>query len=143
MENLKQFGVVREVRGKGILLGVELVKDTHTPEPFPELGMQLKKTVLKSGIILRINPCWFAVSPALIATEAQLDEMCRLIEKSLAEALEQVCEPSLGKGTGNLGRSRMISLARQTINNARNRQKCNGFNAGAASSGEVVMETNQ
>jgi adenosylmethionine-8-amino-7-oxononanoate aminotransferase len=82
--------VVREVRGKGILRGVELVKDTRTMQPFPELGMALKKTALKNGIILRVDPSWFAVSPPLIAEEADLEEMCELIEKSLREALEIV-----------------------------------------------------
>ena len=90
LERLRTYGVVREVRGKGTLLGVELVRDTHTNEPFPELGIALKKTALKNGLILRVDPSWFAVSPALVATEPQLDEMCGLIEKSLAEALEQV-----------------------------------------------------
>lgn len=92
LERLKQYGVVREVRGKGILLGVELVKDTRTLEPFPELGTALKKTALKNGLILRVDPCWFAVAPALIASESELDEMCGLIEKSLVEAMEQVAQ---------------------------------------------------
>ena len=30
LSTLKKYGVVREVRGKGILLGVELVKDEKT-----------------------------------------------------------------------------------------------------------------
>jgi adenosylmethionine-8-amino-7-oxononanoate aminotransferase len=88
LERLKQYGVVREVRGKGILRGVELVKNTRTMEPFPELGSMLKKTALKNGLIMRIDPTWFAVSPALIAEEADLDEMCGLIETSLVQALE-------------------------------------------------------
>lgn len=90
LEGLKKYGVVREVRGKGILLGVELVKDIRTLEPFPELGTALKKAALKNGIILRVDPSWFAVSPALVATDAELDEMCELIEKSFVAALEQV-----------------------------------------------------
>jgi len=90
LEGLKKYGVVREVRGKGILLGVELVKDTRTLKPFPELGIALKKTALKNGLIMRVDPSWFAVAPALIASESELDEMCGLIEKSLVEAMEQV-----------------------------------------------------
>jgi len=90
LEGLKKYGVVREVRGKGVLLGVELVKDTATLEPFPELGAALKRTAIENGIILRIDPSWFAVSPALIASEDELDEMCGLIETSLVEALDQV-----------------------------------------------------
>ena len=87
---LKKYGVVREVRGKGILLGVEFVKDTRTMEPFPELGKELKKTALENGIILRIDPNWFAVAPPLIAEESDIDEMCDLIDASLRSALNRV-----------------------------------------------------
>lgn len=90
LERLKSFGVVREVRGKGVLLGVELVKDPATMEPFPELGAALKRTAIENGVILRIDPSWFAVAPPLIAEESDLDEMCELIEKSLADALRLV-----------------------------------------------------
>ncbi|NIS75683.1 MAG: ornithine--oxo-acid transaminase, partial [Deltaproteobacteria bacterium] len=50
LEGLKRYGVVREIRGKGVLLGVELVKSTKKMEPFPEgkkLGNALKKTAIK------------------------------------------------------------------------------------------------
>ena len=87
---LKKYGVVREIRGKGILLGVELVKDTKNMQPFPELGNELKKTALEKGIILRVDPSWFAVAPPLIAEEQDIDEMCDLIDSSLRLALDRV-----------------------------------------------------
>jgi len=90
LECLKKYGVVREVRGKGVLRGVELVKDTRTMQPFPELVKAMKKTALKNGIIMRTDPTWFAVCPPLIADEAAIDEMCALIEKSLTDALALV-----------------------------------------------------
>ena len=90
LQGLKKYGVVREVRGKGILLGVELVKDTAKNEPFPELGNALKKTAIENSLIMRIDPTWFAVAPALIAEESDIDEMFELIEKSLKDALEIV-----------------------------------------------------
>ena len=93
LEGLKKYGVVREVRGKGILRGVEFVKDSGTMKPFPpgaKLGEALKKTAIKHGIILRIDPDWFAVAPPLIAEESDIDEMIDLIEKSLSEALSMV-----------------------------------------------------
>ena len=90
LERLKRYGVVREVRGRGILLGVELVKDTRSNEPFPELGNSLKRTALENGLILRVDPSWFAVAPALTAEREQLDEMCDLIERSLVAALDRV-----------------------------------------------------
>jgi adenosylmethionine-8-amino-7-oxononanoate aminotransferase len=90
LKKLKRYGVVREVRGKGLLLGVELVKNTETMTPYPELGQALKRTTLQNGLILRIDPSWFAVAPALIATESDIDELGDLIEKSLVDALKQV-----------------------------------------------------
>ena len=87
LAKLQKYDVVREVRGKGILLGVELVRDTRSMAPFPELGNALKQTALENGLIMRIDPSWFAVAPALIAEESDLDEMCDLIEKSLLQAL--------------------------------------------------------
>jgi adenosylmethionine-8-amino-7-oxononanoate aminotransferase len=90
LETLKRHGVVREVRGKGILRGVELVKDTRTMEPFPELGAMLKRTALDNGIILRVDPSWFAVAPAITCGAGQIDEMFELIEKSLVEALNRI-----------------------------------------------------
>ena len=90
LEGLKSLGVVREVRGKGLLRGVELVKDTSSLKPFPELGRALKKTALQNGVILRVDPSWFAVVPALIIDKPQVDELFDLVEKSLKDALDQV-----------------------------------------------------
>ncbi len=93
LEGLKSLGVVREIRGKGVLRGVELVKDAVTMEQFPigkKLGTALKKTSIENGLIMRIDPDWFAVCPPLIAEESDLDELCELIKKSLKEALDLV-----------------------------------------------------
>jgi len=93
LEELKKYSVVREVRGKGTLLGVELVQDTKTMKPFPEgmkLGNALKETAAENGLIMRIAPDWFAVSPALIAEKEHIDEMCDLIEKSLKQAIDKI-----------------------------------------------------
>jgi len=90
LADLKKYGVVREIRGKGVLLGVELVKDTSSMEPFAQLGKELKRTALEQGLILRVDPSWFAVAPPLIAEEKDLDEMCDLIDASLRTALDRV-----------------------------------------------------
>jgi adenosylmethionine-8-amino-7-oxononanoate aminotransferase len=93
LEGLKKYGVIREVRGKGILLGVELVEDPVTNRPFPEgrkLGTALKRTALDNGIILRIDADWFAIAPPLVTTDEEAAEMCDRIESSLKQALDMV-----------------------------------------------------
>jgi len=97
LEGLKRLGVVREVRGKGLLLGVELVEDPVASRPYPEgrkLGDALKKTALANGLIMRIDPDWFAVSPPLIVGESDLDELTALVEKSLRQAMDKVARPA-------------------------------------------------
>lgn len=91
LEELKKYEVIREVRGKGVLLGVELVEDAKTNKPFPEgnkLGNALKRTAIENGIIMRVDPDWFAVAPPIISTDEEIEEMCDLIEKSLVDALK-------------------------------------------------------
>jgi adenosylmethionine-8-amino-7-oxononanoate aminotransferase len=90
LEGLKKYGVVREVRGRGLIRGVEFVKDTNGLQPFPELGMALKKTALQNGLIIRVDPTWFAVVPALVISKDEVDEMYELIDRSLQEALAMV-----------------------------------------------------
>jgi len=90
LEGLKKHGVIREVRGKGMLRGVELMHDSQGMQPFPELGRALKRTSINNGLVMRVDPNWFAVAPALIAEKSDIDEMVDLIERSLLDALEQV-----------------------------------------------------
>lgn len=87
---LKKLGVIREIRGKGLILGVELVRDIQSMNPFPELGIVLKQTALENGLILRVDPTWFALAPALVITEGEIDEMFDLLEQSLEDALQRV-----------------------------------------------------
>lgn len=81
---LARFGIVREIRGRGLLLGVEFCA------PYQELGKAMKRAALENGLILRVDPGWFAVAPPLITTDEELREMCDLIEKSLQDALARM-----------------------------------------------------
>lgn len=93
LQQLQKLGVVREVRGRGVLLGVELVRDSERNEMWPadkKLGNALKKMALKHGLIMRIDADWFSVCPPLVAEEADIDEMYDRIEQSLKDALEIV-----------------------------------------------------
>ena len=75
LEGLERFGI-REVRGRGLLLGVDL-GDT-------DLGVQFGRECLKRGLIVRADPDWFALAPPLISTEAHIDEMAGIVEDAMA-----------------------------------------------------------
>ena len=79
LEALRGAGVVREVRGRGVLLGVELTD--------PRVGAALARRAVGDGVILRVDPGWFAIAPALTAGRGELDAICDRIEASLQAAI--------------------------------------------------------
>ena len=64
LEKIKEeHPIVGEVRGKGCLLGIELVKDRKTKEPFVEAGRMVYQEAFRRGLawvpadhILRLSP---------------------------------------------------------------------------------------
>jgi adenosylmethionine-8-amino-7-oxononanoate aminotransferase len=85
--------VIGEIRGKGLLLGVEFVKDRKTKEQFKnKFGTQVGETALKEGLLLRYNPNWIAFGPPLIIKEDELDTMIRIFRMSLEKTMEQTKE---------------------------------------------------
>lgn len=54
LESLKKFSVVGDVRGKGLLYGIEFVRDPRTREPFPadaRIGARIQADALESGVM--------------------------------------------------------------------------------------------
>lgn len=54
LEPLKRFSVVGEIRGLGLLCGVELVRDSKTREPFPpdaRIAARLADDILEAGVM--------------------------------------------------------------------------------------------
>ena len=85
----EETGIIREIRGRGLLLGVEVEEDPVAHKPFPNkcFGGFLKQTARDNGLVMRIGPDWFAVAPPLISTDAEIDDLCGRIEKSVRDAL--------------------------------------------------------
>ena len=84
---LKEHSIVKEVRGKGLLMGMEMVKDKAKDEPF-EYGdpiiKSLNKKLIDKGLLTRAEP-YLYVSPPLSITKSEVDEMVTIIDESISE----------------------------------------------------------
>ena len=80
--------VIGDVRGKGLFVGMELVKDRQTKEPVDEsVSMRVAADCAAQGVLIgRTNRSFrefnntLALSPALIATKDDLDEVLAALD---------------------------------------------------------------
>jgi adenosylmethionine-8-amino-7-oxononanoate aminotransferase len=90
LQRLVQLGIVGEVRGKGLLAGVELVKNPATKQQFGDdvaIGVRIGKKALEKGLLIRFDPHWIAFAPPLIITEAEVTQMIDIAVESAKEVL--------------------------------------------------------
>jgi adenosylmethionine-8-amino-7-oxononanoate aminotransferase len=86
----KKHGIIGDIRGKGLLQGIEFVRNPKTKEPFPQdvaFGLRVGRRALDNGLLCRFDPHWLAFGPPLVVTSEQLDEMVELLDRSIGEAL--------------------------------------------------------
>lgn len=91
----KKHGMIGDIRGKGLLQGIEFVKDLKTKERFalnPPLGVRIGKRALANGLLCRFDPHWLAFGPALNITSEQLEEMLALLDRSIGEVLSDLVQ---------------------------------------------------
>jgi 4-aminobutyrate aminotransferase len=78
---------VGDVRGRGLVMGVELVKDKQTKEPAPELTKQLIDAAAQNGLLIGSVGIFgnvIRVAPPLVISEDEAVESLDLFERSLA-----------------------------------------------------------
>lgn len=79
---------VGEVRGLGLMIGVEMVWDRETREPAPELAGRVVVELLRRGVLLLGGGIYgnvLSFSPPFVITEEQLDAALRLLATVLGE----------------------------------------------------------
>jgi adenosylmethionine-8-amino-7-oxononanoate aminotransferase len=89
----RRHPTVGDVRGDGMLLGLELVKDRATRERFGDevaFGNRVATAARKRGLLLRASPWFTAVGPPLTATRAEIDELVEILDAALEEAESSV-----------------------------------------------------
>jgi len=95
---LERFDEVGDVRGRGYFLGVELVRDRVTKQPFPReraISHEIGRCAFENGLIC--YPCagnagdgtgdTIIIAPPFNATDAQLAELVDKLAKSVGQVL--------------------------------------------------------
>src|SRR3954470_6440184 len=86
----EKYGVIGDVRGKGLFQGIEFVRDPATKEPFPQemaFGVRVGRRALESGLLCRFDPHWIAFGPPLVVSAEQVDEMVDVLDRSIDDVL--------------------------------------------------------
>jgi diaminobutyrate-2-oxoglutarate transaminase len=81
--------IVGEARGRGLMIGLELVNDRETKEPAPELARQVRTACHQRGLLIEVGGHYSNVArflPPLILTE----ELARKGVEIVADAVREV-----------------------------------------------------
>lgn len=86
MQKMKEeHPIIGDVKGKGFLLGMELVKDKSTKEPFDEAGKLVYQKAFRKGLAWIPAGHILRMSPPLIMDQKYADMGLDMIEESIAE----------------------------------------------------------
>ena len=91
---------IGDVRGLGLLTGVELVTDRATRERFPaalEVGVRIRDEARRRGLLVRASHWMFVLAPPLTVSDAEVDEILGI----LGEACDAVL-PAIPAAAGTL-----------------------------------------
>ncbi len=87
-----RFPLIGDVRGAGLLQGVELVRERATRTPFgtERPGKVLDRLLRERGLLLRCGDDFVVFAPPLVVTPADIDAMCAIFEEALALAQQRL-----------------------------------------------------
>ena len=84
IEPLASHHLVGDIRGAGLLIGVELTPD------HPDLATTVAAAAERRGVLFRVMGNTLGISPPYIATTAELDHVASVLHDSIAEAASEL-----------------------------------------------------
>lgn len=94
LEELKEdHELIGDVRGKGLMVGVELVRDRETKEPAVQEVSRVREEARKKGILVGsggVKRCTIRFQPPLVITQEELDRALTVIDGTLSN-IEKRC----------------------------------------------------
>ena len=83
----ERFEIIGDVRGRGLLQGIELVRDRHSKEPATTEGKAITEQCLEDGLIfsVRREGSVLRFVPPASTTEDQIDRAVDILEQAIAD----------------------------------------------------------
>jgi adenosylmethionine-8-amino-7-oxononanoate aminotransferase len=81
----ERFSFVGDVRGRGLMAGIEMVADKakHTPVPrTSDIPARVAREAYRRGLMVRISGPNMILSPPLVISRAEVDLMVDVLEQS-------------------------------------------------------------
>jgi 2,2-dialkylglycine decarboxylase (pyruvate) len=84
--------VIGDVRGRGLLVGLELVLDRATRQPADELGAAVTRRCLELGLHMNVVQLpgmggVFRIAPALTSTVAEIDLGLEILDQAIGDTV--------------------------------------------------------
>lgn len=79
---------IGEIRGLGAMIGIEIVKDKDTMEPYPDMVKQIVKKCYENGVMILTSGTYgnvIRLLPPLVITDEQLTEALDVLDNVLAD----------------------------------------------------------
>jgi 4-aminobutyrate aminotransferase len=87
----KKFKIVGDVRGRGLMIGIEIVRDQRTKERAGDLRNEIVDMAFHKGLlILGAGENTIRLSPPLVIDEEQADFAVRTLEECIREAEKKI-----------------------------------------------------
>jgi 4-aminobutyrate aminotransferase len=84
---MDKHAIIGDVRGKGLMIGIELVKDRSTKEPHPEALAKVEEECFRRGLItLGCGVSTIRLSPPLVVDRDQCDFALKTIDEAIGAA---------------------------------------------------------
>jgi len=90
-EMMERFDLIGDIRGRGLLIGVELVRDRDTKEPARGEAMKVCWRAWERGLVMiSFGRCGnvLRIAPPLTIREDELDEALGIVEASIEDVVE-------------------------------------------------------
>jgi 4-aminobutyrate aminotransferase len=87
----EKYPLIGEVRGKGLMQGIEVVLDRQTKEPAPKAVNQIFEATRERGLLIGKGGLYsnvIRISPPLTATQEHIDEALLILDHALAAVHE-------------------------------------------------------